>query len=541
MISEQLYELAFRYKKTKLWTIIWDTEIFAVELSDNRIGYVSIMGSGSQHYALALYIGDKAFQGLYSLATVNSVFLTEYEFHEHILQQDCLQCLFEGKDDLSAEEREEVKAYARANKIRLAGKNAYPHFMKYQPNHMPWHLQTEQDQTNLCEVFSAAIALSELLDKKTPGMLGFSRLNEETSEIPLLKKQNDSYIIEKIKIPAIMPVIYPEPKPENDILIQKLKKQKKKIKLECGIIRFPEAVRDSEECIPVFPVTLLALNTKEDLVLPVMPNMNYEENAEELLNSFMNVLLEAKSCPSEIKVADKRTYAFLKAFCEQMHIKLILKKNLTALNEVMMEFWYSFSGSMDPEPEEVLDALHMLMEMDDDERKILPPELREEFEMLMQNPKFIDDMNELFGGDSDTTLLKTADSAQSYIISVSLGKGCYRHIQLSCRSTLLQLHSAIIDAFEFCDDHAHAFFMDNKKWSHWDAYFMNGVGDGDRTTDQYRLNQVGLAIGMQFKYVFDFGDEWTFQCKVLRIVNENTKTPKIIKRKGTAPEQYGPW
>ena len=545
MISEQLYELAFRYKKTKLWNRIRDTEIFAVSLSDDRIGYISIMGGAKQHYAFALYIGSNAFQGLYSITTTNPVFLTEYEFHEHVLQQNYLQCLFEGKDDLADDIREEVKAYARANKMKLTGKNPYPHFLKFQKNCMPWHLETLQEQNDLCEAFSAAIALSELLDKNIPGMLGFTNLTEKTTTIPFLRKTNDGYVIEKINIPSIMPVIHPEPKPENDILVQKIKKQKKKCKLECRIIRFSQPVQDSEDEIPAFPVTLLAYNPAKDFLFPVMPTLNYEENAEELLNSFMNSLLASGTCPSEIKVSDKRTYALLKEFCERLHSKLIFKEDLPVLDEVAAEFWYSFSEIAEPEPEKVLEALHMLMEMDEEELKALPPELRQEFEMLMQNPEFVNNMHELFDDNPDTNVKKMSkesdNSKQSYIISVSLGTGCYRHIQISSGSTLLQLHSAIIDAFEFFDDHAHAFFMDNKKWSDWDAYYMKEVADGGRTTDKYRLNQIGLDIGTLFKYVFDFGDEWTFQCKILRILNEPTKTPKVIKSKGVAPEQYGYW
>ena len=545
MISEQLYELAFRYKKTKLWNLLCDTEIFAVNLSNDRIGYISIMGGNKEHYALALYIGKEAFQGLYSIATTNPVFLTKYEFHEHILQQNCLQCLFEGKDDLEDDIREEVKSFARANKIKLAGKNPYPHFLKFQKNHMPRNLETIPEQDDLCEAFSAAIALSELLDKKTPGMLGFTNLNEKTTGIPLLKKTSDGYIVEKINIPSIMPVIHPEPQLENDILVQKIKKQEKKCKLECRIILFPEPVQNSEEEIPIFPVILMALNPTTDFIFPVIPVLNYEENAEELLNSFMNALVEYKSCPSEIKVSDKRTYGFLKAFCERLHIKLIFTNDTLPLNAACNEFWYSFSEIAEPEPEKVLESLHMLMEMDEEELNTLPPELRQEFEMLMQNPEFVSNMHELFDNSLDMSVKKisngTASSKQSYIISVSLGNGCYRHIQISSDSTLQELHSAIIDAFDFIDDHAHAFFMDNKKWSDRDSYYMKEVADGGRTTDKYRLNQIGLDIGMPFKYIFDFGDEWIFQCKVLRILNEPTNIPKVIKRKGAAPEQYGYW
>lgn len=42
----------------------------------------------------------------------------------------------------------------------------------------------------------------------------------------------------------------------------------------------------------------------------------------------------------------------------------------------------------------------------------------------------------------------------SYVISVSAGTGCYRHIQISDGATLCQLHTAIIDAFDFyCDEY----------------------------------------------------------------------------------------
>ena len=42
---------------------------------------------------------------------------------------------------------------------------------------------------------------------------------------------------------------------------------------------------------------------------------------------------------------------------------------------------------------------------------------------------------------------------ESFVISVSLGTGCYRHIQISANATLYKLHQAILKAFEFEDDH----------------------------------------------------------------------------------------
>lgn len=130
---------------------------------------------------------------------------------------------------------------------------------------------------------------------------------------------------------------------------------------------------------------------------------------------------------------------------------------------------------------------------------------------------------------------------ESFVISVSLGTGCYRHIQISANATLYKLHQAILKAFEFEDGHEHAFFMDNHVWSSADAYFSSKAEAGDRLTKKYTLKKLQLAKGQKFKYVFDFGDEWEFQCKVLRELEEDTKTPLVIRSVGESPEQYPEW
>lgn len=127
---------------------------------------------------------------------------------------------------------------------------------------------------------------------------------------------------------------------------------------------------------------------------------------------------------------------------------------------------------------------------------------------------------------------------ESFVISVSVGTGCYRHIQIGANATLYKLHEAIIEAFEFMDDHEHAFFMDNHIWMPDQMYVSTKLEPGDRPTKKYTLKKLGLKKGMAFKYVFDFGDEWRFQCKVLRELDEKTDIPCIIRSVGESPEQY---
>lgn len=126
----------------------------------------------------------------------------------------------------------------------------------------------------------------------------------------------------------------------------------------------------------------------------------------------------------------------------------------------------------------------------------------------------------------------------SYVISVSQRTGCYRHIKISSTASLYKLHNAIINAFEFDDDHEHAFFMDNRVWSHESSFFSSQMRPGDPTTRKCKIEKLGLSKGDKFKYLFDFGDEWVFQCKVLQVLDEATPKPVVLRSVGEAPEQY---
>ena len=129
----------------------------------------------------------------------------------------------------------------------------------------------------------------------------------------------------------------------------------------------------------------------------------------------------------------------------------------------------------------------------------------------------------------------------SYVISVSAGTGCYRHIQISKSATLYKLHKAIISAFDFEDDHAHVFFMNNHYWSGYAAFFSMKMHGDERLTKSYKLEKLNLTKGDQFKYLFDFGDEWRFQCKVLRELDEQLDIPRVIRSVGESPKQYPEW
>ena len=129
---------------------------------------------------------------------------------------------------------------------------------------------------------------------------------------------------------------------------------------------------------------------------------------------------------------------------------------------------------------------------------------------------------------------------KSLVLSVSVGTGCYRHIQIDNSATLLKLSSIILDAFDFIDDHMHSFFMNNRAWD-GDSEYMCPGGELDYArgfSNEVQLSKFRLGKGDKFLYIFDYGDEWRFQIKVLRVINESTSIPITLKSVGQI-SQYG--
>ena len=130
---------------------------------------------------------------------------------------------------------------------------------------------------------------------------------------------------------------------------------------------------------------------------------------------------------------------------------------------------------------------------------------------------------------------------KSLVLSVSLGTGCYRHIQISESATLMKLSSVILNSVDFFDDHLHSFFMNNRAWDDEYEYACPGGGDLDGargSSDKAKLSKFRLRKGDKFLYIFDYGDEWRFQIKVLRVIEESTNMPLVLKSVGDV-SQYG--
>lgn len=112
---------------------------------------------------------------------------------------------------------------------------------------------------------------------------------------------------------------------------------------------------------------------------------------------------------------------------------------------------------------------------------------------------------------------------------------CVRTIRLNLSDSLYPLHSAIQEAVDFDDDHLFAFYVGNGMLQ--ECYVMEAaMASGEELpVKNTRMGDIPLRKGMKFTYLFDFGDMWWFDIKVLQVSEGSVETPQILKAVGPSP------
>ena len=375
MASERLYDLAGRYKKTKLWNKVFEDQLFAVRLADGEIGYCSVMGIAREHIAISMYIGAKGLTSLWRLYDSPIEMTGAFPLDERMLMQDCLQCSFERKDLLLREELAEARQYAKAHGFAYRGRNAFPRFIKYQPFRFPWPV-TQADEDNMCRMLSAAIEVADKLTHSKARELGFSQI-QAGKYIPLLEYDGTAFVWDTTKLPEPLEQTNPSPK-LDEFTAARLRNERRQGILACKLTRVFQPSQAENGEAPYFPITALCLYD-DGVLMPGKLIRDYENKPVQALTRFAQGLLEEGCMPAIIQVCDDRTEAFLRQFCEQIGIMLQRRQELPELEELEMEMQQQMldSGPLAEETEMLDEMLTMLMQMDDQEIATIPNAVRD--------------------------------------------------------------------------------------------------------------------------------------------------------------------
>jgi hypothetical protein len=135
------------------------------------------------------------------------------------------------------------------------------------------------------------------------------------------------------------------------------------------------------------------------------------------------------------------------------------------------------------------------------------------------------------------TLPDTSMQDSLYIFKVSLGK-VWRRIAIPGKMTLEALSEAILEAFDFDNDHLHLFRYRNRFGVFEEV--KHPYAEESPSTAEVKIGELPLRLGSILEYLFDFGDNWLFEVGLEKLEPTNLKTrkPVVIEQSGQAPPQY---
>ena len=148
---------------------------------------------------------------------------------------------------------------------------------------------------------------------------------------------------------------------------------------------------------------------------------------------------------------------------------------------------------------------------------------------------------------------KRSDTQYTFKVNLKGRKSIWRTMVLRGDHTLHDLHEMIYEAFDRYDEHLYSFYFPKeptrrdgfdfqaKEYSspvmleEPDPFPEERPHNAAKTT----LDSLHLRVGQTFEYLFDFGDQWRHEIRVVAKEPLTEKSlPKPLERHGDSPSQY---
>lgn len=110
----------------------------------------------------------------------------------------------------------------------------------------------------------------------------------------------------------------------------------------------------------------------------------------------------------------------------------------------------------------------------------------------------------------------------------------------------MELHYAILKAYEFDSKHQATFYRSNDNWQRGREITFEKY---DRNYKAPPLLMKDTSIGSEIKdpnqkfiYIYDFAKNWSFLVELINVTKEESSKieyPAVVKKEGIGPSQYG--
>ena len=317
---EALFDIAKRIRAIEPWSFMWDMDFITLLLpgTDQPL-YCSVLGNAGLCYGINIYRGDSALSALMCMIENDNEFSTVYN------EQDCLMLSFGDREELTAKDR----ALLKELDLRFRGRHEWIYFRTMDPGYVPWYIDSNHADVLIQALQNIYMAIICLMENKLS--VDFEkgqtlvRFYSETDDmwcnaigkLPVTSEDDRTLVI------------------TNDGLIADIKKLKRsKIKLEFDVTCFPVNVCENRGDRPSIPLFLLLADKTSGIIIDQKTVGNNERVESAVLDMLIRHFM-SYGRPLSINIRDKRTGMYIEDLCNRIDVKLIMGKEMPAINETI--------------------------------------------------------------------------------------------------------------------------------------------------------------------------------------------------------------
>lgn len=526
----RLFDLADHIKTLKPWTNLEEVDVFGVrDPESGSDNFISVMGYGGEHFAVAVYIGAEALFQFWALH--------DPDFDappEMVLAIRQLQLSFEDRDDLDKDDIKLIQTLQR----KYRGKKAWPVFRSFLPGYLPWEIDASEanilihalEQT--IDVVTRASKQAALLEPPDDNTY-LIRIPEGTGDAITWRDQ-----LVTVEPPASNGYVVPM----NPELLDQVKKlpKRKKSSFEMEFLPLPQPAAD-ESGRPYLPTVLLVVDGGSGMILMAQilpPVVGLVETMLQVPQALAEGLMSLGYVPGTINVRNPMAAEMAKFLENAAGWKVKQQDELNML-DTALDFLLSsmdLDSFFDEDDEEMDDAqiFSMVKGMLGEEVEDAPVRHRGPASAPPAKP----------GKSGATGKAKSSKATQVYQLKITLKHTkppIWRRVLVPDNLTLNQLHHVIQVAMGWYDAHLHEFNIGGISYGSPDVDFGMEVKDDAKV----RINQVIGKNAKRFRYTYDFGDDWEHIIEIEKVLPYESGRiyPACVAGKRACPPEDvgGPW
>ena len=330
----KLYDVAVRVKELAPWEWMFEDETFGVQDPETgETGFVSVMGAGGEHYAVALYLNPKAhyeFLALHDAAEDEAG--DDVMTAARVLEIPQLQAAFEDNKELVKEDKAVIKQLG----LKFRGANAWPQFRSFAPGLFPWFL-TGVEARRLTHALTQLLDVAPRCRENEDLLLPSEDDKEFLVRVP---REEDGKLVWEDQVKT-----FPLPEPEQIpwLLEQAALSEAKALPLverviELELMMMPMPVKEKKDERPIFPYLLMIADGQSGMLLgnemmQASPSLKamYGQVPGKLVGTFLRM----RGVPRFVRVRSELLADLLAPLTAELGLRVWLTDELPAIDSAM--------------------------------------------------------------------------------------------------------------------------------------------------------------------------------------------------------------